>query len=710
MKNMPFPIYSKFVFGDTMLIYYEKNQQLGLAMIPASLADAIPEHRKDLSKTVGCRDLSRQSGYPFPTYDFESLVQLKLAGDPWSLQNAAGLSMRNSGSCPRFKLKEQKADAVTVETVFSDGNGLEVRHVVSFVEEAGLFEINTEFINNSGKAEKLEYLASFSIGLLSLFQNNDSVGNVHRFLSSWSAECRPEIRTIEEMGLEASWQGAGVRSLRFGQFAGIPVRNFYPFLGFEDDKNQVFWGAAVVAPGSWELELSRRDDFLNLSGGLPGRESNGWAKVISPGEVFAGPCAAVGCVRGKAENFYTRLRAYQNEMLFTLPEKAHDFPLVFNEWCSTWGKPGVKQIRPILHKLPELGAKYLSLDAGWFVEEGNKSVIGDWDEAESRYPEGLGAFAQEMLDLGITPGVWFEFENANINSKVFKEHPEYFLHLDGKVLRIGESVCLNFEKPEVWRYLDEKMIGMLRKNKFGYMKVDYNVVIPCGSDSEDGAVPAEVMRRHAAKACDYFCHIREELPHLVIESCASGGHRISPWWVRFADMVSGSDAHEGLEIPIISANQSLLIPARALQVWAAVRADDSSDRLHYSLAAGCLGRLVLSGNPDKLDEKQFAIVKEAVGFYRKIVPVLQGGEVTIPQSVTGRWNSPAGYQVVRRVKGDLELVVFHTFAGSPEEIVLPGNGEIAASFLPDGAICKTDNGIKFTGLRDFTGGAVLLKK
>ena len=135
-------------------------------------------------------------------------------------------------------------------------------------------------------------------------------------------------------------------------------------------------------------------------------------------------------------------------------------------------------------------------------------------------------------------------------------------------------------------HLDEKMISMLRKNKFGYMKVDYNVVIPCGSDSDDGAVPAEVMRRHTEAVCRYFEHIRQELPELVIERCASGGHRISPWWVRFADMVSGSDAHEGLEIPMISAYESLLIPARALQVWAAVRKEDNSDRLHYSLAAG----------------------------------------------------------------------------------------------------------------------------
>ena len=47
---------------------------------------------------------------------------------------------------------------------------------------------------------------------------------------------------------------------------------------------------------------------------------------------------------------------------------------------------------------------------------------------------------------------------------------------------------------------------------------------------------------------------------------------------------------------------------------------------------------------------------------------------------------------------------------SPEAIVLPGDGEIAAAVLPDGAVCNTDNGIRLTGLRDFTGGAVLLKK
>ena len=105
-----------------------------------------------------------------------------------------------------------------------------------------------------------------------------------------------------------------------------------------------------------------------------------------------------------------------------------------------------------------------------------------------------------------------------------------------------------------------------------------------------------------------------------------------------------------------------------------------------------------------------SIVQEALGFYRKIIPVLQGGHVTIPHSVAGRWNDPAGFQVVRRKTTGLELIVFHTFRKGPQEISLPGQGRVIASFLPDGAVCTAENEIRFCNLRDFTGGAVLIEK
>ena len=79
-------------------------------------------------------------------------------------------------------------------------------------------------------------------------------------------------------------------------------------------------------------------------------------------------------------------------------------------------------------------------------------------------------------------------------------------------------------------------------------------------------------------------------------------------------------------------------------------------------------------------------------------------------TAAGRWNNPSGYQVVRREKKNLELVVFHTFADSPEEIILSGNGRIVSSFLPDGVVCASNGSIVFKNLRPFSGGAVLLER
>lgn len=89
--------------------------------------------------------------------------------------------------------------------------------------------------------------------------------------------------------------------------------------------------------------------------------------------------------------------------------------------------------------------------------------------------------------------------------------------------------------------------------------------------------------------------MRRELPELVIEICSSGGHRLSPAWMQLGTMASFSDAHESIEIPIIAANTARMIPMRHNQIWAVLHPDDDDRRLGYSLAAGMLGRLCLSG-------------------------------------------------------------------------------------------------------------------
>jgi len=63
------------------------------------------------------------------------------------------------------------------------------------------------------------------------------------------------------------------RSVRAVRADRIHARaGFLPFAAIEDTGAGVTWAAQIAWPGSWEMEAYRRDDFVQLSGGLADRE------------------------------------------------------------------------------------------------------------------------------------------------------------------------------------------------------------------------------------------------------------------------------------------------------------------------------------------------------------------------------------------------------------------------------------------------------
>ena len=53
--------------------------------------------------------------------------------------------------------------------------------------------------------------------------------------------------------------------------------------------------------------------------------------------------------------------------------------------------------------------------------------------------------------------------------------------------------------------------------------------------------------------------MKEDIPGLIVENCASGGNRLEPSMQNITDLASFSDAHEAIEIPCIAANLHNLI-------------------------------------------------------------------------------------------------------------------------------------------------------
>ena len=607
---------------------------------------------------------------------------------------------------------KETSNGKSIETLLSSNEGYMVLHRVTYIKNLGGYEFETEFINSSDSEVTLDMLSSFVLDNLSPFQADDSPNkyNFHRFYGSWSKEGRHCCQTLEELSMEKSWAGFRIfnNNERFGSLGSYPTGKFFPTAVFEDKDAGVLWGAQLAHNATWQMELTRWDDSLSFSGGLGDREFCGWKKTIKSGESFKAPKAYIAVCEGDIFDVCGRLTDMMKPAQIACGEKG--IPTSFNEYCATWGTPTQEKMLAYCEEAKKYGIKYLVVDAGWCKAGCEQDGNGEWNIDKSIFPD-VKEMNRIIRENGMIPGIWFEFEVTTKGSKMFE--PEYdFMKLtkDGFVLKSDEVRSYwDFRREDVREYLYEKVIRFLKENDFGYIKVDYNRNIGVEIDGAESG--AEALRQHQECVREFFVKMKEEIPDLVIENCASGGNRNEPSMMGITAMSSFSDAHEAVEIPYIAANlHNLMLPVQTL-VWCVLRKEDDEERLVYSLAATFLGRVCLSGAIDKLDEWQKNIVKKAMDFYSGLENIIVNGKTKIYGNRSLSMRYPQGVQAVVRTAGNQILIVYHSFAGDlkPIEINI-GRGYCVKDGFYAENIEIADGVVKITADKEYTAGAVLLEK
>jgi alpha-galactosidase len=657
-------------FADIVVIY-RKAEGAGcvqLELVPKSLEKKISKHRDyidDPTDPAMCRHKNQ------PAWALDSLVQVRLSDDPCVSEFANGRSQRNSEATTGLQFVRQRVLDNKVVTILKNPRGFRCEHTLTWREGEHSLRMSVKFVNTSKNPLRLEALASFSLGGITPFAADFAPERLrlHRARSYWAGEGRMECLPLEQLHMEPSWTGYGVTSERFGQVGSWPTRGFFPFAALEDTEVGVVWAAQIAWLGSWQMEAYRRDDFVQLSGGLADREFGHWMKSVPPGASFSTPEAIVTVLRGSLDEACQRLTSSHH---FSAPPIEDELPIIFNEWCTTWGHPDHSNVIALADRLAGSSVKYLVIDDGWAERPTERyQENGDWIVAAKKFPHGLRATCDAIRERGLIPGIWFEFEVANKGSKAWEE-TGHQLHRDGRVINAGTRRFWDFRDPWVHEFLTERVIGLLRESGMGYMKVDYNESIGLGCDDPDSL--GEGLRQHLEGVRAFFQKIRQALPELVIEICSSGGMRLEPSMLELGSMFSFSDAHETRDIPILAYNTQRLIPARANQIWAVLRPSDDAERLVYSLACTFLGRMCLSGEIDKLSSAQWEVALYAQRLYQKVAPIIARGtsQRIGPEQTTYR--KPKGWQAVLRV-ADHEreaLAVLHTFAEPhTQEITIP---------------------------------------
>ncbi|MFI5357735.1 MAG: glycoside hydrolase family 36 protein [Opitutales bacterium] len=656
--------------GATTALYVQDpaSGRLGLWLVPTSRRRQLTPRRKLLSG-VEIDGIMGVMPKGLPAWAVESLLQLKVLSDDAVPGFSQGRTMRNSPTVERMKFTAQKITPArgltTVRTSFRHPDGWRAHHDLRWRKGASWLESSVTVDNSSARPLTLEFLASFSIGGLTPFAADDAPGRLklHRFRGVWSMEGRRETRAFEDLQLERSWAGFGVRNERFGDVGSLPATGFFPFVAVEDKAAGVTWGAQLAHPGSWQMEVYRRDDLGSISGGLADREFGHWMKTLPAGASFTSPVATLGCVAGDLDDLCSALTAAQKLPLATLPESEKSLPVMFNEWTTSWGHPSHDNMTVLAQALRGTGIKYLVMDAGWYKSDGGEwsSAQGEWQPNAAMYPQGLRATADAIRACGLIPGLWFEMEVIGSASPLYGR-TDLMLHRDGRVITVGGRRFLDLRKPKVVAHLGKRVIGLLRAGNFGYLKVDYNDNIGLGVDGAESL--GEGLRQHLEGVQAFFRKIRAELPGLVIENCSSGGHRLEPSMIGLTAMSSFSDAHECPEIPIIAANLQRLMLPRQCQVWAVLRAAAGLRRIVYLLAGGFLGRLCLSGDFPTLRPEQRALVDRAIALYAQAAPIIRRGRSRRYGPEVVAYRHAQGWQVVVRAGADGKrlLLVGHTFA------------------------------------------------
>ncbi|WP_310605348.1 glycoside hydrolase family 36 protein [Anaerosporobacter sp.] len=696
-----------YVIENTLLKYLiNENKQVSLLLVPQSQA-------RELKQPW---DTEQTPAAPNPAHNKEwrmgSLVQLHLRHH--SRCNSGGNSMKYSESVRNLQFASQDAietaDSTKIITTLTATEGYKVLHTLTHQKGQTAFSIETTFVNESNHAMTLEMLSSFSLDNISPFQEDDAPNKItlHRFKGGWSLEGKHISEPIETLSLEKSWASAFVESERFGVIGSWPVGRFFPMALLEDTEHQVLWGAQICHNASWQMEVTRFGDTLSLSGGLPDMDFGSWFKTIQPQESFSAPVAYITTHHGDYSEACQSITKLHNIAADQFGEEG--LPIIFNEWCTTWGTPTHENMLSYAEKFKGHPVKYLVIDAGWSKTNDHmlgQAGNGDWIVDTTKFPN-IKDTTTKLREKGYIPGIWFEFEVTTKGAQVYEnEYDDWHLKRDGIVINCdGWRTFWDFRNPKVTAYLTEKIIMFLKENGFGYLKVDYNGSIGLGCDGCDSL--GEGLRTQMEAVRLFFMEIKRQIPDIIIENCASGGHRLEPSMLGVTAMSSFSDAHECVEIPYIAANLHYLILPRQSQIWAVLHSTDTDTRLCYSLSATFLGRMCLSGDINNLSEHQWDLVKQSEDFYTSVAHIIKDGISKIYGERSLNMRYPEGTQAVIRTYEDELLIICHSFENPNEsmQITLSSGAYTIQNAFNNKYISITGNVLTIAKMDCFEGCAV----
>ena len=240
-------------------------------------------------------------------------------------------------------------------------------------------------------------------------------------------------------------------------------------------------------------------------------------------------------------------------------------PTYLNSWEAAYFDVSEATVLSLADKAKSLGLEMLVLDDGWFGKRNDDtSSLGDWFSDTDKFPNGVEAAAKLVNEKGLKFGLWFEPEMVNEESELFKQHPDWVIHVPDRKLSTGRyQYILDLSRQEVVDYLYERLDSFLSCGHINYVKWDMNrVMTEVGSAALPADQQLEVPHRYMLGLYGLVQRLTEKHSHVLFENCASGGNRFDLGLLRYMSQGWVSDMSEPIgRLPIINGASHLFPPS-----------------------------------------------------------------------------------------------------------------------------------------------------
>ena len=286
---------------------------------------------------------------------------------------------------------------------------------------------------------------------------------------------------------------------------------------------QLAWSGGFAFEFDLNADLGAADNTASLCF-RAGPDAPAPQRILAPDETVATPEMHLGLVFGDLDTAVQAMHTHLRRSVFRPQARGR------GGWLESGIGPEVEISAPrvfdAIEQAAQLGAEIFFIDASWYTPPGGDwyATVGDWQVDLARFPAGLQPFRDRVHELGMLWGLWMDAERMGAESRIARQHPEWWGQGYDGTNRLGN--LLDIAQPAAAQWMEAEIARLITDQALDFFRLDYNVGgLGAGSQNHrDGFVENGYWRYYQA-LYGIYDRLRERFPDVVFENCAGGGGR-----------------------------------------------------------------------------------------------------------------------------------------------------------------------------------------